>query len=81
MAESSAKAGFTRVPSRATQALIADALVAAGLPGGDAARCAALMTEADLTGADRRPRHFPAGAICAPLESRRVQQAAQYHGE
>ncbi len=52
MAESSAKAGFTRVPSRATQALIADALVAAGLPGADAARCAALMTEADLTGAD-----------------------------
>ena len=31
---------------------IADAFAAAGLPGDDAARCAALMTEADLTGAD-----------------------------
>jgi LDH2 family malate/lactate/ureidoglycolate dehydrogenase len=41
-----------RVPWRATQALIADALAAAGLPGADAARCAELMTQADLTGAD-----------------------------
>ena len=40
------------IPSRATRALIADAFVAAGLPGDDAARCAELMTEADLTGAD-----------------------------
>jgi len=40
------------VPCHATQALIADALAAAGLPQGDAARCAELMTEADLTGAD-----------------------------
>ena len=46
------KANLLRVPSRATSALINDALVAAGLPGADAARCAALMTEADLTGAD-----------------------------
>jgi len=41
-----------RVPCRATQALIADALAAAGLPPVDAARCAELMTQADLTGAD-----------------------------
>lgn len=40
------------IPSQATRALIADALGAAGLPAADAARCAALMTEADLTGAD-----------------------------
>jgi LDH2 family malate/lactate/ureidoglycolate dehydrogenase len=32
--------------------MIADCLVAAGLPEEDAAHCAALMTEADLTGAD-----------------------------
>ncbi len=41
-----------RVPSRATRALIADCFAAAGLPQADAARCAELMTEADLTGAD-----------------------------
>jgi L-2-hydroxycarboxylate dehydrogenase (NAD+) len=41
-----------RIPVRATRALIADALVAAGLPQPDAARCAELMREADLTGAD-----------------------------
>ena len=41
-----------RIPCRATQALIADALAAAGLPPVDAARCAELMTQADLTGAD-----------------------------
>src|SRR5215813_1534535 len=41
-----------RLPWRATQALIADAFVAAGLPQADAARCAELMTQADLTGAD-----------------------------
>ena len=35
-----------------SRSLIADCFVAAGLPGEDAARCAALMTEADLTGAD-----------------------------
>jgi len=40
------------VPARATLALINDALVAEGLPAADAARCAELMTEADLTGAD-----------------------------
>jgi L-2-hydroxycarboxylate dehydrogenase (NAD+) len=41
-----------RIPARATRALIADALIAAGLPRPDAARCAELMSEADLTGAD-----------------------------
>jgi L-2-hydroxycarboxylate dehydrogenase (NAD+) len=41
-----------RIPVRATRALIADALIAAGLPQPDAARCAELMSEADLTGAD-----------------------------
>jgi LDH2 family malate/lactate/ureidoglycolate dehydrogenase len=41
-----------RIPARATKALIADALAAAGLPQPDAARCAELMSEADLTGAD-----------------------------
>lgn len=46
------KTNLLHVPARATRALIADALVAAGLPQADAARCAELMTEADLTGAD-----------------------------
>ena len=41
-----------RIASRATRALIADAFGAAGLPEADALRCAELMTEADLTGAD-----------------------------
>jgi LDH2 family malate/lactate/ureidoglycolate dehydrogenase len=45
-------ARFTQVSWRATQALIADAFVAAGLPQADATRCAELMTQADLTGAD-----------------------------
>jgi LDH2 family malate/lactate/ureidoglycolate dehydrogenase len=43
---------FVRVPARAIASLIADAFVAAGLPNSDAATCAELMTEADLTGAD-----------------------------
>jgi L-2-hydroxycarboxylate dehydrogenase (NAD+) len=43
---------LTRISSRATASLISDAFVAAGLPDADAARCAELMTEADLTGAD-----------------------------
>ena len=42
----------THIPWRATKALIADALAAAGLPAADAARCAELMSEADLTGTD-----------------------------
>jgi LDH2 family malate/lactate/ureidoglycolate dehydrogenase len=46
------EAALVPVPARATKALIADAFVAAGLPYNDAARCADLMTEADLTGAD-----------------------------
>jgi L-2-hydroxycarboxylate dehydrogenase (NAD+) len=43
---------FVTVPAPAVRALIADAFVAAGLPAADAARCAELMSEADLTGAD-----------------------------
>jgi len=43
---------LTRVPARAVRSLMTDAFVAAGLPAEDAARCAALMMEADLTGAD-----------------------------
>src|SRR3974390_1677538 len=39
-------------PAAATRSLIEDCLAAAGLPRGDAGRCAELMTEADLTGAD-----------------------------
>src|ERR1700729_1767100 len=45
-------ADLTNVPASATQALIGDAFVAAGLPAADAEKCAELMTEADLTGAD-----------------------------
>jgi LDH2 family malate/lactate/ureidoglycolate dehydrogenase len=41
-----------RAPAPAVAALIADCLVAAGLPAEDAKTVAALMTEADLTGAD-----------------------------
>jgi L-2-hydroxycarboxylate dehydrogenase (NAD+) len=46
------ESAFVRVPSGAITSLIAEAFVAAGLPEADAARCAQLMTEADLTGAD-----------------------------
>jgi L-2-hydroxycarboxylate dehydrogenase (NAD+) len=45
-------ADLVNVSSRSTRSLITDAFVAAGLPEADAAKCAALMTEADLTGAD-----------------------------
>jgi L-2-hydroxycarboxylate dehydrogenase (NAD+) len=45
-------ADILRAPARATSSLIAEAFVAAGLPDADAARCAELMTQADLTGAD-----------------------------
>ena len=43
---------FVRVPARAVTSLMTDSLIAAGLPSADAARCAELMTQADLTGAD-----------------------------
>jgi len=46
------KSDLIRIAARATRALITDCFAAAGLPQDDAARCAALMTEADLTGAD-----------------------------
>jgi L-2-hydroxycarboxylate dehydrogenase (NAD+) len=45
-------AGMMRVPARAVTSLLTDSFVAAGLPAADAARCAELMTEADLTGAE-----------------------------
>ncbi len=41
-----------RVPAKAISGLIADALAATGLPEADATKCAELMLEADLTGAD-----------------------------
>src|SRR5688500_20383521 len=44
--------GFGRVPIAAIRSLIEDALTVAGLPREDAAICARLMGEADLTGAD-----------------------------
>src|SRR3984885_5334441 len=47
-----ADAGMTRVPAHAVTSLLEDSFVAAGLPEADAARCAELMTEADLTGAE-----------------------------
>ena len=43
---------FRSFASGMLRAFIGDAFVAAGLPPGDAATCATLMTEADLTGAD-----------------------------
>src|SRR3954470_19556627 len=42
----------SRVPIAAIRSLIEDSLTAAGLPREDAAACARLMGEADLTGAD-----------------------------
>jgi L-2-hydroxycarboxylate dehydrogenase (NAD+) len=45
-------ASATRVPASAIASFIQDALVKMGLPEGDAAKVAELMTEADLTGAD-----------------------------
>jgi L-2-hydroxycarboxylate dehydrogenase (NAD+) len=59
-----------RIPVRATRALIADALIAAGLPQPDAARCAELMSEADLTGADGH------GIFRLPQYVRRLKAAA-----
>ena len=47
-----AQAEFRRFASETLRAFISDALVAAGLPAQDAAKCATLMSEADLTGAD-----------------------------
>jgi len=44
--------GLVRLPAHAVRALIEGCFVAAGLPEADAARCAELMSEADLTGAD-----------------------------
>ena len=74
------EAALVAVPARATKALIADAFVAAGLPDADAARCAELMTEADLTGADGH------GIFRLPQYIRRLNAGgfnkhAQYHGD
>ncbi len=54
------------VPANAIRSLIEDCLAAGGLPQEDAARCAELMAEADLTGADgvfRLPQYG-----CRPVE-------------
>jgi L-2-hydroxycarboxylate dehydrogenase (NAD+) len=45
-------ADLVDIPANATRSLIKDAFVASGLPEADAVKCAELMTEADLTGAD-----------------------------
>src|SRR3984957_11305068 len=45
-------AGMMRGPARAVTSLLKDSFVAAGLPAADAAGCAELMTEGDLTGAE-----------------------------
>jgi L-2-hydroxycarboxylate dehydrogenase (NAD+) len=45
-------ADLVDIPASATRSLIKDAFVASGLPEADSAKCAELMTEADLTGAD-----------------------------
>src|SRR3984893_2249051 len=47
-----ADAGMMRGPARGATSLLKDSFVAAGLPAADATRCAELMTEADLTGAE-----------------------------
>ncbi len=47
-----ADAGMMRVPALAVTSLLKDSFIAAGLPAAGAARCAELMTEADLTGAE-----------------------------
>src|SRR5262245_7478445 len=41
-----------RIPARAVTGFIEDGLAKAGLPAADAGKCAELMSEADLTGAD-----------------------------
>ena len=59
-----------KVPVAVIRALITDALSAAGLPRGDAAVCARLMGEADLTGADAH------GVLRLPQYVRRLKPAA-----
>lgn len=58
---------FPRVSAAAVSSFIKDAFVAAGLPDVDAARCAELMTDADLTGADGH------GVFRLPQYVRRLQ--------
>ncbi|MCC6778294.1 MAG: Ldh family oxidoreductase [Hyphomicrobiales bacterium] len=57
----------TRVPAAAIQGLIADAMTIVGLPASDAVEVAALMLEADLTGADAH------GVFRLPQYVRRLQ--------
>jgi L-2-hydroxycarboxylate dehydrogenase (NAD+) len=71
------------IPASAISGLIGDVLIRIGLPAGDAAKVAELMTEADLTGADahgvfRLPqyvRRLSAGGI-NPRPDIRVQRTA-----
>src|SRR5215216_2019856 len=56
-----------RVAAPAITAFIKDAMVAVGLPAGEAATVAALMTETDLTGADAH------GVFRLPQYVRRIQ--------
>ena len=57
-----------RMPAQAIEAFIADAMKTVGLPGSDAAKVAALMTEADLTGADAH------GIFRLPMYVKRIQK-------
>jgi LDH2 family malate/lactate/ureidoglycolate dehydrogenase len=58
----------SRVPAESISSFIAESFVKIGLPGADAATVAALMTEADLTGADAH------GIFRLPMYVKRVQK-------
>ena len=58
----------SRIPAKVIAAFIADSMKAAGLPAGDAAKVAELMTEADLTGADAH------GVFRLPMYIKRIQK-------
>jgi LDH2 family malate/lactate/ureidoglycolate dehydrogenase len=58
----------SRVPSESIAGFIADSLVKVGLPNADAVKVAALMTEADLTGADAH------GVFRLPMYVKRLQK-------
>jgi LDH2 family malate/lactate/ureidoglycolate dehydrogenase len=57
-----------RVPAPTIASFIADSLTTVGLPAGDAAKVAELMTEADLTGADAH------GVFRLPMYVKRLQK-------
>jgi LDH2 family malate/lactate/ureidoglycolate dehydrogenase len=63
-------AAFQRYPARAIVGLLTDSFVKLGLPAVDAAKCAELMCEADLTGADAH------GVFRLPLYTRRIRGGA-----